>query len=62
MKFQELGRLLEHRGSGVEFTSFVCEEDNVINTVAFESDGIIVTLFDDGTYELGFGKSFGEKP
>lgn len=58
MNFQEFGRAVNHRGhsngsiDSIEVQPFVYEEDNVINTVVFEFDGLILTLFDDGTYSL----------
>lgn len=58
MTFQEMADIVKHRGYAngsidrIEVEPFVYEENNVANTVVFEFDGIILTLNDDGTYNL----------
>ena len=52
MTFQEFGEIVEKYSTVVEVEPFVYKENKVINTVVFEFNGVILTLFDDGTYDL----------
>jgi hypothetical protein len=58
MTFQEMADIVSGR-SDIEVEPFVYEENNVANTVVFEFDGIVLTLNDDGTYNLAPTGSYG---